>query len=279
MNYDCRKLKDQNFVERLERLELFLTNKFGKRDCSSPRKDELAADNVQLNSIDPLSPSAGDTNSTVPLALSVPKRTHRSEYLLGGIKLFDKLSFSPPEGENAITVNDKEHHGVSGSHLSQIHQRATSSSIVLQKAAPWKAAKLPARETTRTLLNLYYESPFSTVFPIADAVLFPIIVEKAYKEENLESTDNLSAKACIYSFMAFTSIASDAGETRLPPADVEGYVVAAQLAMADFLNVRASTEVIDALMMLVSCSIYFPFQMKNNVLRTLYGSRNFWAVL
>ena len=275
--FDGRKLKDHNFVERLERLESLLTDKIEKPDRSGSENDELPSNDVQLEKIDPFGPGTGDADSAVSQTLSILKWTTRSEYLLGGLNLFHRQSYPSQEAERSITVNDQGYGDVGCSDMSQVHRETTPSSFAVQKAEPWKGARLPARETTMAFLSLYYESPFSIVFPIADPILFPIIVDKAYNAENAASTDRLSPKACVYSFMAFISIVSDADETRLPPNDVEGYVMAAQLAMANFMNMRARTEAINALMMLVSRSIHFLLRNKHNPLKRLCGFRNFKA--
>jgi hypothetical protein len=62
----------------------------------------------------------------------------------------------------------------------------------------------------------------------------------------------LATKACIFSFIAFTSMAGHPADEGLPPIDLEHCIAAAQLLVPDILNARPSIEVVDAMMMFVS---------------------------
>ncbi|KIX03170.1 uncharacterized protein Z518_06721 [Rhinocladiella mackenziei CBS 650.93] len=110
--------------------------------------------------------------------------------------------------------------------------------------------ELPPRDTLKRYLELYQESPLSSIFPIADPVLFPMTVERAYGQNISKSDSNVAAKACIYAFLAFTSMIENP-ERKLPAVDIAGCLTASsQMLLPDVLNAQASTEVIDTLIMI-----------------------------
>jgi hypothetical protein len=118
--------------------------------------------------------------------------------------------------------------------------------------------ELPPRASVEEYLTFYQNSPFSEVFPVADPVLFPKTLDKAYKHGSNLSPETFTARACVFAFLACASLIGPESDQPVPPIDHEGCMTAAQLIIPDILNARVSHEAVDAVMMIVSC----PFDMK-----------------
>lgn len=186
-------------------------------------------------------------------------RIYCAGYQLGDINLFHGVPFLSREGQKWIGFRTEETDvnpdmGAQGP-LWQNHGPAWPT-------IPWpgnmsatngKSPQLPPRAVAEKCFELYLRSEVSSVFPIADPVLFPQILEKAYNAGLANAHEVLPAKACVLSFsaLAATLLGNTASEP-LPPIDVSGYGNAAAFLFADVVNARPSTEAVGALMMLVS---------------------------
>ncbi|KAK9241934.1 hypothetical protein V1506DRAFT_131406 [Lipomyces tetrasporus] len=65
---------------------------------------------------------------------------------------------------------------------------------------------LPNRDIVEECVLTYSSSILRFVFPVIDTVLFNETIKLAYQPENNNGTGVASAKACIYSFLAFASM-------------------------------------------------------------------------
>ncbi|EXJ68823.1 uncharacterized protein A1O5_07754 [Cladophialophora psammophila CBS 110553] len=110
--------------------------------------------------------------------------------------------------------------------------------------------KLPPRTHVEQYFDAYRNSPVSSIFPIADPVLFPIVVGKAYGENGKDRVEVATAKACVFSFLAFVSAISNPDDGAFPVIDIEECLMGAEILFPDILNARARTEVVDAMIML-----------------------------
>lgn len=195
-------------------------------------------------------------------------------YKLGDVNLFHGIPFLSREGQQWIglrtdetddSLYDGEVHGP----LWQNQQQAWPSLLFRENMAPWKTRKLPSRGLVEKYLSFYNNSPFSEVFPIADKVLFPEVIENAYRGDLSTLPGNFQAKACVFAFLAFTSMIGFPSGAELPPVDFESCLNATHLLMPDILNASPSTEVVDALMMLVSLAMRHYFDMPKRQKRSL----------
>lgn len=117
---------------------------------------------------------------------------------------------------------------------------------------------LPPREVLEAHLAVYQQSEFSSYLPLIDPVLFTTTVEEAYKNNHPSSNEALPAKACVFAFIALGSLIGERGEKPPSSPHTEGCDIAGQLLVPELLGARPSTEVIDALVMIVSCLFLLP---------------------
>ena len=174
-------------------------------------------------------------------------------YKLGDINLFHGIPFLTREGQKWIGFRTEDHDASGESHgpLWQNQRQTWATAVLPENSAPG-AKDLPPQDIAQRYLNYYRSSDLSSLFPFADPVMFPETIEKAYNSNASSTSDILPARACVLSFLALVSILSIAGDQELPSIDASGCVTAAQCLMPDILDARASTETVDALMMLVS---------------------------
>ena len=117
---------------------------------------------------------------------------------------------------------------------------------------------LPPREVLGALLAIYQQSEFSSCLPLIDPVLFATTVDKAYENNHPGSDEALPAKACVFAFLALRSLMGDRGEEPQSSHHIEGCDVAGQLLIPNLLGAQPTTEVLDALVMIVSCLFLLP---------------------
>ncbi|KAK7890524.1 hypothetical protein LTR67_007732 [Exophiala xenobiotica] len=178
-------------------------------------------------------------------------RIYCAGYRLGDINLFHGVPFLSRDGQQWIGLRSAEDSQEGfGSPLWHNQRQAWPSlpTFVNVNPSQWDMAALPARESVEKHFDYYLTSSFSDAFPIADKVLFPLIIERAYRHDTASAV-MLATKACIFSFIAFTSMAGHPADEGLPPIDLEHCIAAAQLLVPDILNARPSIEVVDAMMM------------------------------
>jgi hypothetical protein len=186
-------------------------------------------------------------------------RIYCAGYKLGDINMFHGVPFLSREGQKWIGFRTEENDAFNGPLWENRQPAWPRASPPGHDVAKPGFPDLPPRATVEKYLHLYLQSEVSQVFPIADPVLFPQMLEKAYNHNpsdnpNHVDTPNAStARACITSFLALVaSLLGNLANEQLPPVDMLNGGIAAELLFADVLNAHASTEGVDTLMMLVS---------------------------
>jgi len=201
------------------------------------------------------SPDSPDT--AAPASVDTSGQTSSTGYQLGDINLFHGVPFFLHPGQQWAgfqtgAVDVVFSHDDVQCPLWQNQQAGWPSLSRLEALEHGITTELPGRDSLEPYLDLYQSSPVSNAFPIADPVLFPATIEKAYQSDPSSWHDVLPAKACIFSFLAFVSMVCNPDEKTLPLIDMARCETAAHLLILDISNTRVSTEVVDAIMMFVS---------------------------
>ncbi len=185
-------------------------------------------------------------------------RIYCAGYTLGDINLFHGVPFLSSEGQKWIGFWTGENNAAGETHgpLWQNQRQAWHKSVLPENLGSGTLRDLPPRNVTEQYLEVYQNSDVSSLLPLADPVIFPEVIERAYNSNSSSSDDFLPARACVFSFLALVSLIGIPNEKNMPLVDVSGCVTAAQLLFPDILNARASTAIVDALMMLVSCTLF-----------------------
>ncbi|EXJ86004.1 hypothetical protein A1O1_06373 [Capronia coronata CBS 617.96] len=254
----------------MERIEQLITDNLKRRNgslCSSTPSHRLKLTFLGENE--------GPSHTTLPKPITKPNddgrpgpveaespsfenvgRIYCAGYKLGDINMFHGVPFLSREGQKWIGFRADENDVPIGKHeakgpLWQNRRPAWPRASRPRTVADGRIQDLPPRAVVEKYLDLYHRSEASHAFPLADPVLFPQTLDKAYDANLTGSLDALSAKACIVSFFALAaSLLGDAAtESQLPPVDILDGGSSAELLFLDILNARASTEAVDALMM------------------------------
>ncbi|KAJ6185260.1 fungal-specific transcription factor domain-containing protein [Penicillium mononematosum] len=133
-----------------------------------------------------------------PPAESSDEKLHLPGLALGNICVFNGLPFFSPGGREWIRKQ-------TGEDVSLNQYNPPRSSWWLRPAtAP--AVALPSEEHLKELLEAYESSPLAHIFPFIYPPLFRDTVRKAYREQRSGNYSNADAMACIFAFIAVSSI-------------------------------------------------------------------------
>ncbi|KIW18739.1 hypothetical protein PV08_03028 [Exophiala spinifera] len=197
----------------------------------------------------PIEPSIESPQGRSP-ASSPAGLIYCAGYRLGDIGLFHGIPFLSRDGQQWIGIRSDDESGAESETSPPWHNQRQpwptfSSFINPSHLDVTKLLPLPLVE--RFLAN-YFKSPFSEAFPIVDRVLFPKIIERAYTQQG-SSPESATSKACIFAFLAFSSLNGYDADPGLPPLHEQQCITAAQLLIPDLFTARPSAEVVDALLM------------------------------
>lgn len=120
--------------------------------------------------------------------------------------------------------------------------------------------ELPDRKLVEEYVDIYNATVFRRVFPVVNTALFTETINAAYGHRDASQYyQSASAKACIYSFLAFCSVLNIRGRTA-PTVDSEGYALKAQCLLPQVLREPASLDGLQTAVMIVSVvSLIIPF--------------------
>ncbi|KAL2437676.1 hypothetical protein ABEF95_008778 [Exophiala dermatitidis] len=247
-----KRLEESDLVRRMERIEQLITENIKRRNGQS---DPIVRDR-DANAVTNDPRPHGSVRNDSPSVANVG-RIYCAGYQLGDINLFHGVPFLSREGQKWIGFRTEE---------TDVNPGMGAQGPLWQNRGPvwptipWlgnmsatngKSPQLPPRAVPEKCFELYLRSEVSSVFPIADPVLFPQILEKAYNAGLANAHEVLPAKACVLSFSALAAtLLGDTASEPLPPIDVSDYGNAAAFLFADIVNARPSTEAVGALMML-----------------------------
>ncbi|KAK9357276.1 hypothetical protein V1504DRAFT_442903 [Lipomyces starkeyi] len=112
--------------------------------------------------------------------------------------------------------------------------------------------ELPDREIVEEYVLGFSSDLLSLVFPLIDPVLFEETIKLAYNSGNTDPVGHCSAKACIYSFLAFVSIFNLHSRTRTrPPVDTEACVSKALSLLTQVLQETTIDSLQSVVMLLI----------------------------
>lgn len=266
-----RKLEESDLVRRMERIEQLITENLQKRNgwsCfqvwANSNTYQSAGQIDKASSRDSLKkpntnergrPDAAKPNSS---NFANVGRIYCAGYKFGDINMFHGVPFLSREGPKWIGFRTDDTAGPNGKHEAQAPLWQNQLPAWPDATRPGNVANgrnqnLPPREMVDKYLQLYLHSEVSHVFPIADPILFPQILDKAYHGSLADAYDLLPAKSCVESFLVLVkSLLGNTVPEALRPVDSLGGGAAAELLFADIVNARASTEAVGALMIQVS---------------------------
>ena len=172
-----------------------------------------------------------------------------ASYRSGDINLYHGVPFLCREGQKWITFRQSS----SAPHwLWQNNEPPRSQQSGTDNSVGYAKPTLPDRETLLVYLHQFNDSEFGYVFPIVDLVLFQETLQYTYDPSGDEDAYVVTtAQACVHAFLALRPL-GDIGDGKLPSVDSEHCVTAVQLLLPNVLGRRASTQEVDALIMLVS---------------------------
>lgn len=174
-----------------------------------------------------------------------------ASYKLGDINLFHGIPFLSREGQKWIGVRSEEDEPEKYSDKFPgplwLNQHADFRPESLLRST---MKDLPPRTVLESYLEKHFQSDFSNMLPLIDPVLFAANVEKAYNTPS--NYEALTAKASIFAFLGLRTLVHDSEDEHLTLQPSDGYEVACRLLLPDLFSARASSEMVGALMMLVS---------------------------
>ncbi|GIK05589.1 hypothetical protein Aspvir_009702 [Aspergillus viridinutans] len=230
------------------------------------RIEKLLSENLLKESFASLSPGSGSSDldfSRHPSPPSQPQVSsssvtfHFAGRELGVINSMTRIPFLLPEGRQWIQARTGRQ--ISEDQLNSYSrppwekQRALSSNRHLTNMLPQSMFELPERHAVEVHLALFRTTLMQRVFPIVDPILFPDTIKAAYSHSSL-SASRADVRACILSFLAFSSILQvpeyKDRPLGLPPIDSEGLALKAQCLIPQVLREDASLEGLQALIIM-----------------------------
>lgn len=171
-----------------------------------------------------------------------------ASYRLGDINVFHGVPFLSQEGQRWIGFRHEDNslERPPGLLWQNLHQRQS------ELLSHPEMRDLPERSIVEACLQDYKESEFSSHLPVVDPVLFEATIEEAYNSADTDSHRISAIKACVFAFMAMGTLFADSKRSMGPDFDANMYHAAVRFLQSDVLIARASTEVLDGLMILVS---------------------------
>ncbi|EXJ77765.1 hypothetical protein A1O3_09994 [Capronia epimyces CBS 606.96] len=263
------KLEESDLVRRMERIERLITENVERRNDAKaklPRRPTAAAAAAAATRTATATPSEPalelDTDAD-SASLANVGRIYCAGYKLGDINMFHGVPFLSREGQKWIGLRVDDTDGPASGSPHEVPgplwenrlrpawpdtSRSPADATSLNLNGGFQ--ELPPRALVQEYLDAYLRSEVSDVFPLADPVLFPQILDEVYSGRS-DFSHAGAAKACVLAFLllAATLLSNPVNEP-LPPIDVSGCGTAAEHLFVDVLNASASTEAVGALMML-----------------------------
>lgn len=136
-------------------------------------------------------------------------------------------------------------------------QRALNSSALLMSLQTQNPFELPSQSVVEVYFDMYRSALMRIIFPILDFVLFRKTIRTAYQpQSSTRSYRPASARACIFSFIAFASILHPPGLNQtppnVPPVDSEAFAIKAQCLLPQVLQEPTTVDGLQTVTILVS---------------------------
>lgn len=148
-------------------------------------------------------------------------------------------------------------------------QRAINSNALLMNLQTQDAFELPPLALTEAYFELYKSALMRIIFPVLDFQLFRDTIKVAYYPYGSgQSYRPASARACIFAFIAYTSLLHPP-EARYSPRDVpavdsEAFAIKAQCLLPQVLQESVALDGLQAAMFLVSCKLSRPHRTRGS---------------
>lgn len=142
-------------------------------------------------------------------------------------------------------------------------QRAINSNALLMSMQTQDPFKLPSLAVTEAYFDIYKSALMRIIFPVLDFHLFRETIKVAYHPYGAGNCYRpASARACIFAFIAYTSLLHPPGVSYnphdVPPVDSEAFAIKAQCLLPQVLQESVALEGLQASMFLVSYDFPFP---------------------
>ncbi|RAK80278.1 uncharacterized protein BO72DRAFT_445610 [Aspergillus fijiensis CBS 313.89] len=231
-----------------------------KCNAASPRCDWCSHQNLpctfdrnkQKNLTNPperkIHPSPSPAQPYQPYAPTFTQDLHFAGRHLGNICTFDGVPFFSASGREWIAA-------CTGDQF-RFHQPATESTLAQQPPTPVASAAelpLPDLQFLCSELRHYQASAFALFFPVIDACLFESTIKAAYSREYSAASPGVnSARACIFAFLALTSLTVH-GPKGYPLRYSDQYFEAAQRLLPAVLGEPVSVDGLQTVLLLCLC--------------------------
>ncbi|KAJ9399508.1 transcriptional regulator family: Fungal Specific TF [Paecilomyces variotii] len=230
-----------SLAERMDKIEIILTEKLSNTD----KPESRPATDIRQH----ITPAAQS------LAVCFGK-LHFAGRNLGDISSYNGIPFFSLEGQKWVRARTGQR--VDFDKLCTLgppwqNQRNLGSDAVLMNLQSSSSLELPDRKTVEEYVDVYNSTIFRLVFPVVNTTLFTETLNTAYGHGHANQYyQSASAKACIYSFLAFCSVLNIRGPA-YPAVDSEGFALKAQCLLPQLLREPVSS---DGLQTAVMMAIY-----------------------
>lgn len=235
---------------------------------SLARKGGWVLSSRHLSSLSIINWSVGSDNSehstaiakigttTTPTFSSSLGNLHFAGFKLRGINSYNSIPLFLPEGQQWIKSRTGQADALENLYEFgppwQNQRNLCMNAVPMDMQLLQDSVHLPDREIIEELALRYSSHILYLVFPIIDKVLFQDTINLAYEQGSFQHTGHVSAKACIYAFLAFVSIFNiHTGSGTGLPLDSEAYALKVQSLIPQVLQ-DITTESLQAALTLVS---------------------------
>ncbi|KIV94631.1 hypothetical protein PV10_02381 [Exophiala mesophila] len=230
------KLRKKNIIQRIGRIEQILIENFRRRE------DETSQISIGAGT----GTSVTNTTSSDPSVDSLG-RIFLTSYKLGDINVFHGVPYITPKGQKWIGFRHEDN----AFNWPQIPLWQNQQTLFKPGCLPRPSMQdLPARHLVDALFAYYQSSGFAVQLPLVDPVLFALTIDEAYSSDITDERRAALLKAYIFAFLATGPLMGNQRPNLIPDTDARVYEVAEQLTPYIYAA-RASTEIVDALVMLV----------------------------
>lgn len=236
--------------------------------CSLARKAGWVLSPRHLSSLSTINQFVGSDNNKhstatakigtriTPTFSSSLGNLHFAGFKLRGINSYNSIPLFLPEGQQWIKSRTGQADALENLYEFgppwQNQRNLRMNSVPMDMQFLQDGVHLPDREIIEELALRYSSHILYFVFPIIDKVLFQDTINLAYEQGSFQHIGHVSAKACIYAFLAFVSIFNiHTGSGTGLPLDSEAYALKAQSLIPQILQ-DITTESLQATLTLVS---------------------------
>ncbi|KAK9485650.1 hypothetical protein V1527DRAFT_466489 [Lipomyces starkeyi] len=234
-----QQLREFQLSERIEKVEKLLTGKLSSRGI------------IESNSTSGITPDF----APVTQSLFCPSfgKLHFAGFRLGEISSYTGIPLFSLDGQQWIQSRTGEKvnlenvcaFGPPWQNLRFLDRNSLSRNFQTLQGV----VKLPKRDIVEKCTLTYSSSILRFVLPLIDTVLFDKTIKLAYQPDNNNGTGIASARACIYSFLAFASVFNL--HSTSPAVDSEACALKAEYLLPQILHETTIDSLQTAVMLLV----------------------------